>query len=127
MPFYEYKCTNPECKRPIFDEMFGLSENSMTTQCPTCHAVANKIFTKSPAIRGTTRGNGGFEFHIDRPRPYEECLRDAKKLEETGNMGPDEARMLDVRLARLRAEKEAGVLDESVDYQVDGHPLERDD
>jgi len=88
--------------------------------------MAQKIFTSAPYIKGSLRGKGGFQFHIDRPRPLEECKRDAKKLEESGNMGPDEAKMLSLRISRLQAEQDAGILDNSVDYQVDGHPLEKD-
>jgi hypothetical protein len=109
----------------MFEEMFGLSENSMATQCPTCKGMARKIIS-APYITGIQKGRGGFQFHIDRPRPLEECKRDAKKLEESGNMGPDEAKMLELRISRLQAEQDAGILDNSVDYQVDGHPLEKD-
>ena len=125
MPFYEYKCSNPACEKPIFEEMYGISENSLTTQCPTCHGMANKILTSAPAVHGLTKGHA-FEFHIDKPRPLEECERDIKILEQSGKMGPNERIAATKRLAGLRKAKQLGHLDEKIDYQVCGHPVELD-
>ena len=125
MPFYDYECSNPECKKPYFEEMYGISEDSLTTQCPTCFGVANKILISAPAVHGSTKGHGGFQFHIDKPNPLEECKRDIRILEESGKMGKNESRAAKLRLAGLKRDTELGRI-KKVDYQVVGHPMERD-
>ncbi len=69
---------------------------------------------------------GGFQFHIDKPRPLQECERDIKILEESGNMGPNERAYGNLRLKALRADDQRGKLNEKIDYQVTGHPMEVD-
>lgn len=121
---YKFLCQNEKCALK-----FKKNLNKFTTQlkCPIClksaHMIA-EIGTHTMLDNG--KGMGGFQFHIDRPRPLEECKRDIRLLEESGKMGPNEKRAAKIRLAGLQKDKDLGILDNSVDYQVDGHPIERD-
>jgi len=125
MPYYRYICKS--CGND-FEMMYGMSEDSMTSPCQ-CGAMADKII-EAPGVMGLVKGpnmkkgRDGFQYHFDKPRPYEETLDQARKMEESGKMDAETKRNLEGVLERLKREKEAGTYGE-VDYQKEGHPLER--
>lgn len=123
---YNFLCQNPACKLqfkkniPYFTTSF---------QCPICLAKSHRIISGGIGAHAKldgSKGSGGFQFNIDKPRPLEECERDIRILEQSGKMGPNERIAATKLLAGLRKEKQLGHLDEKIDYQVDGHPIERD-
>jgi len=120
---YEFVCQNDQCKLKFKK---NLSKFITNLKCPICLKSAHLVAEIGAHTRlANGKGNGGFQFHIDRPNPLEECKRDIRLLEESGKMGPNEKRYAKMRLAGLKRDTELGRI-EKVDYQVTGHPMERD-
>ena len=99
-----------------------------TNACNDCNKdkINENFNIKSGVFIKTPKGMGGFQYHVDKPRPLDECKRDISLLEQSGKMGKNEQRSAKIRLAGLQRDQDRGVLDNSVDYQVVGHPMERD-
>lgn len=121
---YDFACQNDKCKLKFKKNLAQFVTN---LECPICLKSAHLIGETGAATKlSNGKGNGGFQFHIDKPNPLEECKRDIRLLEASGKMGPNEIHYANLRLAGLKRDKELGKLDHSIDYQITGHPMERD-
>lgn len=82
---------------------------------------------QAPGIAGAGRGPGcgNSEMVFDRPNPLHDGLRTARIMEEGGKLkDPRIVRLIQNKMRSLKAQEP---LREKVDYQKEGHPIERND
>jgi hypothetical protein len=82
---------------------------------------------QAPGVSGLDSGPGHSrgQMHFDRPDPYYNGLKTARMMEDAGQLkDPKLRKMVEFKVQKL---KEQEPTREKIDYQVDGHPIERSD
>lgn len=104
-----------ECYAPKGDDGFFL--------CPECRANGVRMSPMNIAGVSDGPGSGNNELHFDKPNPATDIPLTLKKMEAAGQLNTPEAkRIADIKMRVARASKPL-----KTDYQITGHPAERDD
>lgn len=116
MPLYDYECGDCGMR---FEESHSIHDTSVVS-CPDCGAVAKKLVT-SAVLHGLKKGPGAAYIGpvFEKPRPENDILYTAKKIEEGGKMTSQMEQAIKFKLDRVRRNPP-----KPVDYGKDGHPLD---
>jgi len=123
MPYYRYQC---ECGHD-FEQLVGLSEDSMTFKCPVCEKDAKKVI-EAPGVVGLVKGpnmkkgRDGHQVSFWKPDPVKDCAIQFKAIEDAGKMTPEMRHFANIKMTKLREAEAKGKI-KKVDFQKDGHYL----
>ena len=104
-----------ECHEPKEDDGIFL--------CPKCLAGGVKMTPWGVSGMSDGPGSGNRELHFDKPNPASDIPLTLKKMEDAGQLNTPEAKKM--AEVKMRAAKASAPL--KTDYQITGHPAERDD